>query len=241
MNDLIREAAAQGTGPRRERRPADRLESDYPHMAFERVCRRLSARGVPVTVHAGIGYDIIHEHPNCDGAALGDASYRDFLIFARDRGAAGRRRVAELRIGHHGPGGVSQGVGDGAQRGAPGGPRDPRTSLPPCSTSSRFTAISGANCRNRPGLLLPAAQDDTGPHSRGRRRELLLLRTSPGHLSGAVAPADEDVRELLEAIRQVRVLVAGDVCLDRWCVYDPALALASPRPASRALRWSPPR
>jgi hypothetical protein len=34
-------------------------------------------------VHAGIGYDIIHEHPNCDGAAIGAASYRDFLIFAR--------------------------------------------------------------------------------------------------------------------------------------------------------------
>ncbi len=29
----------------------------------------------------GVGYDIIHEHPNCDGAALGAASYRDFLIF----------------------------------------------------------------------------------------------------------------------------------------------------------------
>ncbi len=39
---------------------------------------------VPVTVHAGIGYDILHEHPNCDGAALGAASYRDFLIFARN-------------------------------------------------------------------------------------------------------------------------------------------------------------
>jgi hypothetical protein len=36
---------------------------------------------VPVTVHIGIGYDIIHEHPNCDGAALGAASYRDFLCF----------------------------------------------------------------------------------------------------------------------------------------------------------------
>jgi hypothetical protein len=36
-----------------------------------------------VTVHVGIGYDILHEHPNCDGAALGAASYRDFLIFAR--------------------------------------------------------------------------------------------------------------------------------------------------------------
>lgn len=36
---------------------------------------------IPITVHAGIGYDIIHEHPNCDGAAVGEASYRDFLIF----------------------------------------------------------------------------------------------------------------------------------------------------------------
>jgi len=36
---------------------------------------------LPVTVHVGIGQDIIHEHPNCDGAALGATSYRDFLIF----------------------------------------------------------------------------------------------------------------------------------------------------------------
>ena len=28
-------------------------------------------RNVPVTVHVGIGSDIIHEHPNCDGAAIG--------------------------------------------------------------------------------------------------------------------------------------------------------------------------
>ncbi|MFN2232912.1 MAG: hypothetical protein ACK2U1_01700 [Anaerolineales bacterium] len=35
---------------------------------------------IPVTVHVGIGYDIIHEHPNCNGADLGLASYRDFLI-----------------------------------------------------------------------------------------------------------------------------------------------------------------
>ena len=38
--------------------------------------------GVPVTVHIGIGYDIIHEHPNADGAALGKASYADFLVYA---------------------------------------------------------------------------------------------------------------------------------------------------------------
>lgn len=34
---------------------------------------------VPATVHVGIGYDIIHEHPNCDGAATGALSYNDFL------------------------------------------------------------------------------------------------------------------------------------------------------------------
>lgn len=37
---------------------------------------------VPVTVHVSIGQDIIHQHPNCDGAAFGETSYRDFLIFA---------------------------------------------------------------------------------------------------------------------------------------------------------------
>ena len=37
---------------------------------------------IPVTVHIGIGYDIIHEHPNFNGAAAGALSYNDFLIFA---------------------------------------------------------------------------------------------------------------------------------------------------------------
>lgn len=39
--------------------------------------------GVPVTVHVGIGCDIIHEHPNCNGAALGQASYTDFLVYTQ--------------------------------------------------------------------------------------------------------------------------------------------------------------
>lgn len=38
--------------------------------------------GVPATVHIGVGYDIVSEHPNFDGAAWGAASYTDFLIFA---------------------------------------------------------------------------------------------------------------------------------------------------------------
>lgn len=33
--------------------------------------------------------------------------------------------------------------------------------------------------------------------------------------------------ELLDRIAGLHVLVVGDICLDRWCWYDPALALAS--------------
>jgi len=33
--------------------------------------------------------------------------------------------------------------------------------------------------------------------------------------------------ELLEKIAALRVLVVGDICLDRWCWYDPGLALPS--------------
>jgi hypothetical protein len=39
-------------------------------------------KGVPMTVHVTIGADIIHAMPNADGAALGQTSYRDFLICA---------------------------------------------------------------------------------------------------------------------------------------------------------------
>jgi hypothetical protein len=37
---------------------------------------------IPVTVHVTIGTDIIHIHPHADGAAIGDGTYRDFLLFA---------------------------------------------------------------------------------------------------------------------------------------------------------------
>jgi hypothetical protein len=58
------------------------LESGYPHRQLSVLAAAYRA-AAPVTTHVGIGYDILHEHPNCDGAALGETSYRDFLIFAR--------------------------------------------------------------------------------------------------------------------------------------------------------------
>jgi hypothetical protein len=56
-------------------------EGNYPHkqISLFAAAYRLN---IPITVHVGIGYDIIHEQPNCDGAATGALSYNDFLIFA---------------------------------------------------------------------------------------------------------------------------------------------------------------
>ena len=81
LNDWVKEAAARelGLGENAGRRIA---ESDYPFRDLS-VLAAAWRSSVPVTVHVGIGYDILHEHPNCDGAAFGAASYRDFLIFAR--------------------------------------------------------------------------------------------------------------------------------------------------------------
>jgi hypothetical protein len=38
--------------------------------------------GVPVTVHAAVGAETIHQHPTSDGAALGATSHRDFRRLA---------------------------------------------------------------------------------------------------------------------------------------------------------------
>src|SRR5206468_1039048 len=58
------------------------LNGPFPHKAISILAAGVRL-GIPITVHVGIGYDIIHEHPNCDGAALGRCSYQDFLIFAQ--------------------------------------------------------------------------------------------------------------------------------------------------------------
>jgi hypothetical protein len=38
-------------------------------------------KGIPATVHVAVGTDIIHQHPACDGAVLGQATYTDFRLF----------------------------------------------------------------------------------------------------------------------------------------------------------------
>ncbi len=80
MNDAINDGARAGLGLGEAIGQAIH-EGDFPHKDIS-VLAAAYRLGVPVTVHIGIGYDILHEHPNADGAALGQASYTDFLIFA---------------------------------------------------------------------------------------------------------------------------------------------------------------
>ena len=81
LNDWAREAADSGLGLG-ENIGRRIFESDYPHRDVS-ILGTAYELSIPISVHVGIGYDITHEHPNCDGAALGDSSYRDFLIFTR--------------------------------------------------------------------------------------------------------------------------------------------------------------
>ena len=81
INDIVKEGneADLGMGEAVGKAIED---GDFPHKNLSVLAAGYRLR-VPVTVHIGLGYDIIHEHPNCDGAALGAASYRDFLILAK--------------------------------------------------------------------------------------------------------------------------------------------------------------
>ncbi len=81
INDIVTAGAADGLGFG-EAVGRHIAGSDLPHKELSIFAAAWQA-SVPATVHVGIGYDILHEHPNCDGAAIGAASYHDFLVYAR--------------------------------------------------------------------------------------------------------------------------------------------------------------
>ena len=82
LNDIVRRACAEGIGFGEAAGRAIE-EEKLPHrdVSILAAGHRLQ---IPVTLHVSLGYDIVHEHPNCDGAAIGAASYTDFLVFANE-------------------------------------------------------------------------------------------------------------------------------------------------------------
>jgi len=77
INDAVNEGAREGLGMG-EAVGRFIVRQQLPHRDISILASAFEL-GVPVTVHVGIGSDIIHEHPNFDGAATGQASYADFL------------------------------------------------------------------------------------------------------------------------------------------------------------------
>jgi hypothetical protein len=95
INDAVKEGAANGLGIG-EAVGRQILALQMPHTDVSILAAGIR-RQVPVTVHVSLGQDIIHQHPNCDGAAYGTTSYTDFLIFART--VEGLERGVYLNVG----------------------------------------------------------------------------------------------------------------------------------------------
>ncbi len=81
MNAALARGAAGDQG-------AGEALAEYLHARKELPGREVSVLvacaqlGVPVTVHAAVGAEIIHQHPTADGATLGATSHRDFKRLA---------------------------------------------------------------------------------------------------------------------------------------------------------------
>jgi len=76
INDGVRDGLGLGQSV------ASALSRMQPAHAPLSVIAAAARLRVPVTVHVGIGTDIIHQHPTTNGAVLGEATYRDFQTFA---------------------------------------------------------------------------------------------------------------------------------------------------------------
>jgi hypothetical protein len=80
MNEAFTEGMKNGWGMGETvARALEKLPLAHPEMSILLAARRL---GIPCTVHAALGAEIIHQHPAADGAAIGDTSHRDFRRLA---------------------------------------------------------------------------------------------------------------------------------------------------------------
>jgi len=62
-------------------RPGSPAGFAHPEVSVLAACYR---QGIPFTVHAGLGVDVIDQHPSFDGQAKGGCSGRDFLIYTHE-------------------------------------------------------------------------------------------------------------------------------------------------------------
>ncbi len=81
LNQAINQGAEQGIGLG-EAVGNTLLREGFPfnEQSLLAQARRMN---IPVTVHVAVGTDIIHIHPDANGAAIGQCSHHDFRVFCR--------------------------------------------------------------------------------------------------------------------------------------------------------------
>jgi len=90
--------AARGSGLGFGEAMGKRIVDDAPVNLEWSILGQAYKLNVPVTVHVAIGTDIIHQHPNADGAAIGELSFTDFRILAQQVAGLGNGGVV-LNVG----------------------------------------------------------------------------------------------------------------------------------------------
>jgi hypothetical protein len=79
LNRAINEGVGQGLGlGQAVARYLQTTNPPYAHVSVTAAAARLT---IPITVHVGMGTDIIHMHPDASGSAIGEGSLRDFRYF----------------------------------------------------------------------------------------------------------------------------------------------------------------
>jgi hypothetical protein len=79
LNEAINDGVARGLGIGQSV-GSFLVERRAPHATLS-LCATAHRLGIPLTVHVGLGTDVIHMHPAASGAALGEGSLRDFRYF----------------------------------------------------------------------------------------------------------------------------------------------------------------
>jgi hypothetical protein len=79
LNEAIREAAEKRLGLGQA--VGAFLAARNPPHADRSLAVTAHRLGIPLTAHVAVGTDIIHMHPDASGAAIGEASLRDFRYF----------------------------------------------------------------------------------------------------------------------------------------------------------------
>jgi hypothetical protein len=80
LNEAVAEGVRRGLGFGRAL--GERLLAMQPPHVGQSIFAACARLRLPCTVHVALGTDIVHMHPSCDGAAVGEGTHRDFRLLA---------------------------------------------------------------------------------------------------------------------------------------------------------------